>query len=167
VQVGVWLAWEVEVDDHIHRDDIDTASEHIRRDEASCLTTLEVVENAISVSLIHARVNEEAAVAELADFLGEHLDSLGAVAENDGLRDVELGEERVEAVELLALLQEGVVLGQTLQRQLISNLDVLGSWHVALLERADLYGVSRTEQANLAIDGHHLQNLLNHLLELA
>ena len=45
MQVGVGLAWEVEVDNDVDRDDVDTASEHIRRNEAASLTSLEVMEN--------------------------------------------------------------------------------------------------------------------------
>ena len=47
MEVGIRLAWEVKVDDYIDRDDVDTASEDIRRDEATRLTTLEVMEDAI------------------------------------------------------------------------------------------------------------------------
>ena len=46
VQIGVRLAWEVEVDNDVDGDDVDTASEHIRRHQAACLATLKVMENA-------------------------------------------------------------------------------------------------------------------------
>ena len=111
-------------------------------------------------------MDEEAAVAQLADLLGEELDALSTITENDSLGNVKLGEESVEAVQLLALLQEGVVLREALQGQLISDLDVLRAWHVALLEGANLDWVSCAKEANLAIHGHHLKDLLNHFLEL-
>ncbi len=81
----------------------------------------------VSVSLVHLRVDKEAGVAKLANLAGKKLYTLGTVAKNDCLRNVQLGEQSVEAVELLTLLQKGVVLGQTLQSQLICNLDVLRS----------------------------------------
>lgn len=70
-------------------------------------------------------MNEEARVAELTDLLSQELDSLRAIAENDSLRNVKLREKGVEAVKLFLLLQERVILGQTLQCQLISDFDVL------------------------------------------
>ena len=120
----------------------------------------------VTVALVHSRVDEEAAVAQLADLLGEELDALSTITENDSLGNVKLGEESVEAVQLLAFLQEGVVLREALQGQLISDLDVLGAWYVALLEGANLDWVSCAKEANLAIHGHHLKDLLNHFLEL-
>lgn len=71
-------------------------------------------------------MNKEARVAELTDLLSQELDSLRTIAENDSLRNVKLREEGVEAVKLFLLLQERVILGQTLQCQLISDFDVLG-----------------------------------------
>ena len=46
MQIGVRLAWEVEVDNDVDGDDVDAASEHIRRHQAACLATLKVMENA-------------------------------------------------------------------------------------------------------------------------
>ena len=45
MEVGVRLAREVEVNDYIDGNDVDTARKHIRRDQATSLTTLEVMEN--------------------------------------------------------------------------------------------------------------------------
>lgn len=46
VQIGVRLARKVEVDNNVDGDDVDAASEHIRRHQAACLATLKVMENA-------------------------------------------------------------------------------------------------------------------------
>lgn len=112
-------------------------------------------------------MNEEARVAELTDLASQQLDSLRAVAEDDSLRYVKLRKESVEAVKLLTLLQEGIVLSQSLQSKFISDLNILGLRDVALLERTNFNWVSCTEKANLAIIRAHLQDLLHYLLELS
>lgn len=45
MQISVWLTWEVKVDDHVDGNDVDTTGKYIRGDQASCLTSLEVVED--------------------------------------------------------------------------------------------------------------------------
>ena len=67
----------------------------------------------VTVGLLHLGVDVEAGVAELGDLLGEQLDAVHAVAEDDALVDVQLREQRVQAVHLLLLLHERVVLGDT------------------------------------------------------
>ena len=74
------------------------------------------MKDAISVLLLHLGVNVEAGITEFRDFLGQQLDALGGIAEDDRLVDLQLGEERVQAVDLLPLLDEGVVLRHSLQR---------------------------------------------------
>ena len=112
-------------------------------------------------------MDEKAAVAQLADLLSEEFDALGAITENDRLGNVKLREKSVETVQLLTLLQECIVLCETLQSELISDLDILGARHVALLEGANLDRVRRAKEANLALRWHHLEDLLDHLLEFA
>ena len=121
----------------------------------------------IPITLVHARVDEEARVAELTDLAGQKLDSLRTVAEDDCLRDVELGEKGVQTVKLLSFLQEGVELCESLQSQLIRDLDVLRFGDVALLELTNLNWIRCTEEANLATVRAHFQNLLHDLLELS
>jgi hypothetical protein len=48
------------------------------------------VEDSVSVLLTHLGVDVEARVAEFGDLLGEQLDSLGRVTENDRLIDLQL-----------------------------------------------------------------------------
>ena len=45
VQVGVTVAREVKVDDHIDCHDIDTTGEQVCADQTTCLSSLEVMEN--------------------------------------------------------------------------------------------------------------------------
>ena len=67
----------------------------------------------VPVGLLHLGVDVEAGVSELGDLFGEELYSLGALTEDDGLVDVELGEQGVQAMDLLLLLEVGVVLRHT------------------------------------------------------
>ena len=46
-------------------------------------TNLKDVDLPVTVLLCHSRVDEEAAVAQLADLLGEELDALSTITEND------------------------------------------------------------------------------------
>jgi len=48
------------------------------------------VKDAVTMLLVHARVNVEARIAELGDLLCEQLNSLRGVAEDDGLIDLQL-----------------------------------------------------------------------------
>ena len=74
------------------------------------------MKDAISVLLLHLGVNVEAGITEFRDFLSEQLDPLGGVAKDNGLVDLQLGEQGVETMHLLALLDEGVILRHSLQR---------------------------------------------------
>ncbi len=121
----------------------------------------------ITVSLVHFGVNEEAGVAELANLASQQLNTLCTITEDDGLRNIKFREKSVQTVELLSFFQESVVLCQSLQRQLFSDLDVLGLRHVSLLEVADFHRISGAKKCDLAVIGHHLENLLDNLLKLA
>ena len=59
-------------------------------DEVAADAVAEVVEDAVAVVLEHLGVRVEARVAEFGDLLGEELDAVGGVAEDDGLVDLEL-----------------------------------------------------------------------------
>ena len=119
-----------------------------------------------SVILLHPGVNVEARVAQLGDFLGQEFHSFGVLAEDDRLVNIEFGEEGVEAVQFLFFLEVGVVLGHTLQSQLVHQVDVLGFWHVALLEVLDGDGVGGRKKRNLAILRHKVEDLGHDDLEI-
>ena len=113
VEVGLGVLGEIEVDDNVYSLNIDTTSEEIGTDEVTAVASAEVVEDAVTVLLKHAGVRVEAGVAELSNLLGQKLDTGGRVTEDDGLVDLETGEKGVETVDLLLLLDEGIVLGNT------------------------------------------------------
>ena len=58
------------------------------------------MEHSVPVGLGHLGMDVEATEAELGDLLGQKFNPLSGVAEDDGLVDLELGEERVQAVNL-------------------------------------------------------------------
>jgi hypothetical protein len=89
------------------------------------VTLSKVVENSIPVSLIHSGVDVVACIAQICYLLCKKFHSLCRVAKDDGLVDVQLREERVEAMDLLLLLDEGVVLSNSLQGQLIHQIDLV------------------------------------------
>ena len=72
------------------------------------------MKDAISVLLLHLGVNVEAGITEFRDFLSEQFDALGRVAKDNGLVDLQLGEQGVETMHLLSLLYEGVILRDSL-----------------------------------------------------
>ena len=104
----------------------------------------------------------EATVSERVNLLGEQLHPLARVAEDDRLRDLQLVEQRGEAVQLLLLLEVGVVLRQALQSQFLARANEHGLFEVALLELLDLLRVRRAEECKLGL-GHNRDNLLDDL----
>ena len=81
---------EVEVDDDIHGLYVYPASEQVSADEVATLAVSEVVEDSVSVGLLHLAVYVEARVTQLSDLLGQQFNSLNRVAENYALVDLEL-----------------------------------------------------------------------------
>ena len=55
VEIGVRAAWEVKVDNHVHRHDIDTTREQIGTHQASGLTVTEVMVNSSKVRHINVK----------------------------------------------------------------------------------------------------------------
>ena len=53
VKIGLRVPREVEVDDHVHRHDINTTGEKVGANQATRLSVLEVVIDAVTVRLLH------------------------------------------------------------------------------------------------------------------
>lgn len=81
------------------------------------------MEDTISVRLRHAGMNIIAGVAELGDLFCQQLDTLGRVAKDDRLVDLQFREQRVQAVHLLSFLYERIVLSDTLKCQFVHQID--------------------------------------------
>jgi len=92
MQIGLGVAREVEVHHHVHCLDVDPSGQQVGAHEIAAEALAEVVEHAIAVLLVHAGVDVVAGVAELGDLLCQQLHTLGRIAEDDGLVDLQLKE---------------------------------------------------------------------------
>ncbi len=122
--------------------------------------------NPASVLLTHFRVCVKGGVVHFSDFFGEQLDPLGALAEDDGLVNVKLLEERMKAVKLFGLLQVRVVLGNTLQSELVHKVDEHWIGHVVLLESFNLLREGGREKHQLPLRVHFSYYLRYYILEV-
>lgn len=93
MKVGFRVLGEIKVDDDVDGLDIDTTGEKVRADKVAADALSEIVEHAVTVRLQHLCVRVETRIAQLSNFLGQQLDPVGGVAENDGLINVELSTE--------------------------------------------------------------------------
>jgi len=85
----------------------------------------EIVEDTVSISLIHPGVNVVACIAKVSNFLRQQFDSLSGVAEDDALVNVQFGEEGIQAMHLLSLLYECIVLCHSFKSQFIHQVDLV------------------------------------------
>lgn len=92
VKVCLGVLGKVEVDDHIHRLNVNATSQEVRADQIAADSISEVVEDSVTALLNHLSVTVEAGVAKLGDLLREQLNSIGGVTEDDGLVDLQLRE---------------------------------------------------------------------------
>ena len=103
----------------------------------------------------------EARVTELGDLLGKKLNTISRITEYDRLVDLEFGEEGIEAMDFLALFNEGVILGDTAQSEFIHEVDFVRIIHVLVREGLDSDGECCAEQHDLAVIWVELQKLFN------
>lgn len=134
MEVGLCIFREIEVDDHIHGLDIDTTGKKIRADEVAAYTVPEIMKHAVTVVLQHLGVRVKAGVSKFGNFLRKQLHSVCGVAENDGLVDLEFGEESVKAVDFLFLFDKAVVLRYTPKSELVHQIDFVRIVHMFILE---------------------------------
>eukprot|EP00760_Papus_ankaliazontas_P008881 PhM_4_TR13942/c4_g1_i1/m.5384 len=166
VEVRLGVLREVEVDDDVHGLDVNAAGDKVTAHKVAALALAEVVEDAVAVLLEHAGVDVVAGVPQLRDLLGQELDAVDAVAEDDGLVDLETREERVQAVDLLALLDVGVELGDTDERELVHEVDLEGVLHVLVAEVLNRHGEGGREEQRLALLANVVEDVVHELGEL-
>lgn len=111
MEIGFCVLGEIEIDDDIHGLDVYPPREEVGANEVAADPVPEVVEDSIAVRLEHLGVRVKAGVAELGYLFGEELDAVCGVTEDDGLIDLELGEEGIQTVNLLPFFDIGIVLG--------------------------------------------------------
>ncbi len=161
MQVGLGVLWEIEVDNDVDSLDINTAGKQIRANKVTANTVAEIVENAVTSGLKHACVTVKARVTQLGDLLGEKLHAVGRVAKNNGLVDLKLGEEGIQAVDFLLLFNKGVVLRDTTERKLVHEVDFVWVGHVFDGKCLNRSWESGGEQHDLAIFWVELEEILD------
>lgn len=145
MQIRLCILGEVKVDNNVDRLDIDTSRQQIRANEIAAHAIAEVVEHAVTVLLKHAGMRVEARVAQFSDLLRQQLDTVCGIAENDGLIDLELGEESVQAMNLLLFFDKSIELCDTTQSEFVHEIDLIRVSHVLVLEVLDNHGECSTE----------------------
>ena len=153
MKIGLCIFGEIKVDNDVDSLDINTTSEKIGANKVTAVTSAEIVEDAVTVLLEHTGVRVEAGIAELGNLLCEKLNASGRVAEDDGLVDLQTGEERVQTVDLLLLLDKGIVLSNTAKSKFVHEVDLVRVVHVLVLEVLDNDRKGGGEEHNLAVGG--------------
>lgn len=161
VQVSFSVLGEVKVYDNVDSLNVNTSSKQIRAHQVPADSVSEVVEDTVSCLLLHLGMTVEARVAELGDLLGKKFDSVRGIAEDDGLVDLQFGEESVQAVDLLLLLDKGIVLSDTPEGKLVHEVDLVGVGHVLVGKFLNRNREGSGEEHHLSILGVELQELLD------
>ena len=125
----------------------------------------EFVEYTIAIGLLHFRVNVVARVTKLSYFLGQKFHTVYRIAENNALVDLQLGKEGIEAVDLLALLDVGVELRNSPERELVHEIDTVWVRDMVLTERLDRDRKGRAEETDLVVFVAKTNDLLKDGLE--
>jgi hypothetical protein len=111
----------------------------------------ELMKDPVAVGLLHFRVNVVAGVAEFSDFLRKQLDAIDRVAKDDTLIDFQFGKERVEAVDLLPLLDICIKLCDPSKREFIHEVDTVWIRDELFAEGFDSDRKGCAEQADLMV----------------
>ena len=166
MQIRLTVPRKIKVDHHIHGLNINSSRAQIRAHKTPTLPLPESMEDMVPFLLGHLSMDEIARVPKLDDLLSKQLHSHGRVAEDDGLRDVQLPEEGVQAVDLVFLVDVAVVLGYAFEGEFFHDVDGFASFKVLLDETFNLHGIRRREQHELPLLWQHIKNLLNNWLEI-
>lgn len=90
MEICLGILREIEVDNHVDGLYINTASEQIRADQITTDAIAKVVEDPISIVLQHTCVGIEARITKLCDLLCKQLHTIGGIAENNRLINLQL-----------------------------------------------------------------------------
>lgn len=134
VEIGFCILGEVEIDDNVDSLDVNASSQKIRADQISTSSRAEVMEDLVAVLLQHSSMGVIARISKIGNLLGQQLHSIGGVTEDDRLIDLEFRKQCIEAMNLLLFFNESVVLCNTLQGQLVHQVDLIWIPHMLVLE---------------------------------
>lgn len=115
------------------------------------------MEHAIPIMLQHSRMGIEARIAKLGDFLREKFNTVGGVAEDDALVDLQFRKQGIETVDLLSFLHERIVLGDASQSEFVHQIDLVWISHMFLLHE-----MSATRIESESLCGNYLERFDNH-----
>ncbi len=76
MKIGIRVVWKVKVNDHIHAGNVNTSCEEITADKTSTFKVFEIMEDFVSIGLLHFRMNIEAGETELRNLLCKQFHSL-------------------------------------------------------------------------------------------
>lgn len=119
MQVRLSIFWKIEIDNDVNSLNINTTSQKIRAHKVPADAIPEVVEDSITVMLKHSRMRVKARIAQFSDLLGKQFNTVGGVAKDDGLVDLEFGKEGVETMDLLLFFHESIVLCNAAQSKFV------------------------------------------------
>lgn len=140
MEVGLRILREIKVDDYVNSLNVDTTGKKIRANEIAAYTVPEVMKHTVTVVLQHLGVRVEAGVSKFGDLFRKQLHSICGVAEDDGLVDLEFGEESIEAVDFLFLFYEAVVLRYASKSELVHQVDFIRIMHMFILGTVSIWG---------------------------
>ena len=107
------------------------------------------VKDAVTIGLLHLGMNVVTRVAEFRNLFGQQFHAVDRVAKDNALINLELGKERVEAVDLLSFFDVRVELRNTSQREFVHEIDTVGVGDKLLAKGLDRDGKGSAEQADL------------------
>jgi hypothetical protein len=124
------------------------------------------VKDSVTIGLLHLGVDVVARVSQLRDLFGKEFHAVDRVAEDDGLIDLELGEEGVEAVDFLTFFDVGVELSDTAEGEFVHEVDGVGVGDEFLAELLHSDRECSTKETDLMIFVTQTNDFLEDWLEL-
>ena len=140
---------KIEIDNYVDRLNVNPTSKKIGTHKISADAVSEIVEDTIPILLEHLGMGVKARVAEFSDLLSKKFHTVRRIAKDDRLVDLELGKECVEAVYLLLLFHEAVVLGDSTEGELVHKIDLIRIFHVFILFQVRKVVNLRNRRTNL------------------
>lgn len=165
MQVGIGVAWHVEVEHDVNLLDINTTAKELSGNQDAVSELLEALIDLNSIFEAHSAVDSLGGDGVLIEHLVE-LDSVVYLAnEDDDLVELQLIDEIHQLANLIALVKVDVVLAETVKRELalVLDEDLGGVAHELAAGKLDLVRQSSGEH-------HHLlamRSLLKDLLDVA